>query len=442
MSAAAVVERTEQEVRQETNDNSGEVTGEMARTASSVPIGNDANEIENRIADSPTETSLTESTLVTTLPPNERETVDIRSAALAVIAVLASVFALRWASAVFIPLMVGLTVSYALNPAVDALQRLHLPRALGAALVMALVFGGSAWTLYRISGQASALIESLPDAAKKVRSVLTASKGDSQSAIDKVQRAAQQIEEAAKASASSGSANSGPIAQAPKGVTRVQIERPQFNIQDYFWTGTVGLVTSIGQAVSVLFIAYFLLVSGDTFRRKMVKITGPSFAKKKLTLQAMNEITAQIQRYLLVQVLMSLIVGVSTWAAFWALGVEHPEVWGVASFLANFIPYVGSLAITGASVLVGFIQFGSLEMALWVGGTSMALHALSGYLIAPWLTSRTSRLNAVSVFVGVLAFGWLWGAWGLLLGVPILMMVKAICDRVEDFQPVGELLGR
>ena len=365
----------------------------------------------------------------------DRTPVDIRSASLAVIAVLASIFALRWASAVIIPVMLGLTVSYALKPAVDAMERWGLARALGAAVVMGLVFGSAGWTLYRVSSEAGALIESLPDAAKKVKSVWRASQGPSEGAIAKMQRAAAQLEGAAQPDIT-------PPAATRKGVTRVQIERPQFDIQDYLWTGTVGLATSIGQAVSVLFIAYFLLVSGDTFRRKMVKLTGPSFAKKKVTVQAMNEITAQIQRHLLVQVLMSLIVGVSTWLAFWAIGVEHPEVWGVAAFALNFVPYIGSVAITGASVLVGFIQFGSLDMALWIGGVSMGLHAITGYLVAPWLTSRTSRLNPVSVFIGVLAFGWLWGAWGLLLGVPILMMVKAVCDRVEDFQPVGELLGR
>ena len=380
-------------------------------------------------------TTIIAATPITELPAVEKSAVDIRSASLAVIAVLASIFALRWASAVIIPVMLGLTVSYALKPAVDALQRWGVHRALGAALVMGLVFGSVGWTLYRVSSEAGTLIESLPDAAKKVKSVWLTSQGRSESAIAKVQRAAAQLEGAAQP-------DNVPAAVTRKGVTRVQIERPQFDIQDYLWTGTVGLATSIGQGVSVLFIAYFLLVSGDTFRRKMVKLTGPSLAKKKVTLQAMNEITAQIQRHLLVQVLMSLIVGVSTWLAFWALGVEHPEVWGVAAFALNFVPYIGSLAITGAAVLVGFIQFGNLDMALWIGGVSMALHAVTGYLVAPWLTSRTSRLNPVSVFVGVLAFGWLWGAWGLLLGVPILMMVKAVCDRVEDFQSVGELMGR
>ena len=51
-------------------------------------------------------------------------------------------------------------------------------------------------------------------------------------------------------------------------------------------------------------------------------------------------------------------------------------------------------------------------------------------------------MNAVAVFVGVLAFGWIWGAWGLFLGVPIMMVIKAVCDRVEEFKPVGELLGQ
>ena len=80
-------------------------------------------------------------------------------------------------------------------------------------------------------------------------------------------------------------------------------------------------------------------------------------------------------------------------------------------------------------------------MGLAAGGVSLVLHTVSGYLITPWLTSRASRMNAVTVFVGVLAFGWLWGAWGLVLGVPILMMVKAVCDRVDDLKPIGELLG-
>ena len=99
------------------------------------------------------------------------------------------------------------------------------------------------------------------------------------------------------------------------------------------------------------------------------------------------------------------------------------------------------MVVTGGTALVALLQFGTLEMAALVGGVSLLITSLEGYLLTPWLTGRASRMNAVAVFVSVLVWGWLWGVWGLLLGVPIVMMVKAVCDRVDDFKPVGELLG-
>jgi predicted PurR-regulated permease PerM len=221
----------------------------------------------------------------------------------------------------------------------------------------------------------------------------------------------------------------------------VQIEKARFNVMDYFWTGTLGLVTLAGQATVVFFLTFFLLASGTTFRRKMVKIAGPTFSEKKLTVQALDEITEQIQRYLLVTVFTSLLVAVATWLAFVWLEVEHAAVWGLVAGVLNFIPYIGAIIFTAASVAVGFMQFNSIEAAVMLAGVSLALHTISGYVLTPWLTSKASRMNAVSVFVGVLVWGWLWGVWGFLLGVPILMVVKAVCDRVENLKPLGELLG-
>jgi predicted PurR-regulated permease PerM len=360
--------------------------------------------------------------------------VDVRSLSLAVLAVLATVFMLHWASAVFIPLMLGITFSYALSPIVDRLERMRLPRAIGGALVMMSILGGMGWPAYALSDDATVLIDSLPDAAQKVRQAMRSKRGKSQTAFEQVQKAATQLEQAAQ----EGGA---PPPTTTRGVMRVQIEKPQFSIRNYLWMGTVGLAASIGQVTVVLFITFFLLASGTTFRRKMVKLAGPTLSQKKITVQALDEITQQIQRYLLVQVFTSVLVGVATWVAFLWIGVQHAAVWGAAACVLNFIPYIGSMIITAGSALVGFVQFGSVDMALLVAAVSLALHTVSGYLLTPWLTSRTSRMNAVAVFVGVLAFGWLWGVWGLLLGVPILMMVKAVCDRVDDLKPIGELLG-
>ena len=360
--------------------------------------------------------------------------VDVRSTSLVIIAALLSVYALHWASAVFIPVLIGLMFSYALTPVVDALDRWGLPRAAGAAVVLVVILGGMGWTAYTLRDDADSLIESLPVAARKLRESVQGLRNQPKSNIDMVQQAATQLEQAATDNASAAKA-------APKGVARVQIEKAAFNIKDYLVVGALRLAEMVGQLTVVCFITYFLLASGDVFRRKMVRIAGPTFAKRRITLQALNEITQQIQRYLAVQLLTSALVGVATAIAFWAIGMEHVAVWGIVAAVLNLIPYLGSIVLAAASSVVALTQFGSLEKALLVAGVCAVLHVVSGYILAPWLTSRTSQLSAVAVFVGVLAWGWLWGVWGLLLGTPIMMVVKAICDRIDDLKPIGELLG-
>jgi predicted PurR-regulated permease PerM len=185
----------------------------------------------------------------------------------------------------------------------------------------------------------------------------------------------------------------------------------------------------------------FLLASGDTFRRKMVKLAGPRLSQKRITIQALDEISVQIQRYLLVQLATSVVVGTATGLAFYALGLHNAAVWGVAAGITNLVPYLGAVFVGLGSAVVGFIQFDSLHQALLVGLSSFAIHGLVGNLLTPWWTGRASRMSPFAVFVGVLAFGWLWGAVGLILGTPILMAVKTVCDRVDELRPVGEFLG-
>ena len=356
--------------------------------------------------------------------------VDVRSTSMIVIASLLGLYALRWAAEIVIPVLMGLLFSYALTPLVDRLVRAGVPRALGAAAVMVALVGGLAWGTWSLSDQANNLIESLPDAAQKLRDTLHPRLRDpNPSTMDQVQKAAATLAQATDS------------ARPTPGVAKVQIVKPSFNIQDYLFAGTMRAAQAAAQAVVVAFITYFLLAAGDTFRRKLARIAGPNFAKRKITVQALDEITEQIQRYLLVQLLTSVVVGVATALAFWALHVNNAAVWGVLAGVLNLVPYVGTVVICGASAVVALLQFGTPQMAAAVGSVSIVLHVVSGYIITPWLTSRTSRLNAVVVFVGVLAWGWLWGVWGLLLGTPILMALKAICDRVDDLRAIGEMLG-
>jgi len=360
--------------------------------------------------------------------------ISVRSASLLVIAVLASLTALHLAQTVFVPLVVGVMLNYALTPLVNQMKRVHIPRVLAAAMLLLGIVGGTATIAYSLSDDAIALIEALPEVAQKLsHSLLRKSAKGPADAMEKVQKAATEIER---------TATEGNKALEPeRGVAKVQIERPKVNVKDYLWPGALGLAGVAVHTTVILFVAFFLLAEGDNFRRKMVKIAGPTLTRKKLTLQALNEIDQQIQRYLLVQVFTSAVVGVATWLAFLWIGVEHAAVWGVVTFVFNFIPYVGSVVASGAAMLVGFAQFGSLEIAFLIGGVELLINVVEAYILTPWLTSRASRMNPVAVFAGVLAWGWLWGIWGLFLGVPILVVIKVVCDRVDEFKSVGELLG-
>ncbi|BDT66420.1 putative transport protein YhhT [Comamonadaceae bacterium OS-1] len=359
--------------------------------------------------------------------------VDVRSFSLGLLALLASIYTLHWAAAVFIPIMVGILSSYALSPVVDWFHARRVPRALSAALLLMGILGGMGGLAYSLSDDASKLVEQLPAATQKLRSALRTLPGAPRNTLTTVQQAASQLEQAAE--------ETGRAVPTGPGVQRVQIVKPRFDIRTYVWDGSMGVVGMLGQLGTVALITFFLMASGDSFRRKLVKLTGPTLSRKKITLQALNQINDQIQRYMLVQLFTSALVGGVTWLYFVAMGLEHAAVWGIAAGVLNLVPYLGSVVIAAGSALVAFLQFGSLELVLLVSGGSLVIHAIAGFLLTPWLTSRANQMNPVAVFVGMLAWGWLWGLWGLLLGVPILVAVKAVCDRIDDLKPVGEFLG-
>ena len=319
--------------------------------------------------------------------------VDIRSMSLVVLAIFASLFVLHWAKAVLIPVMLGILFSYALSPIVNWMERKRIPRWLSAAVLLFAILGGTGATVWSLREEATQLVKSLPEATQKLAGALRTRAGAPPSPLDTVQKAAAQLEQAAR----------GESPVNARGVTRVIIEPARFDIKNYLWSGGIGLAALMGQTIVVIFLTYFLMLSGDTFRRKMLKLAGPNLSDKKITLQALHEVADQIQRYLQAQVLTSVVVGVLTWLALMALGLDNAAVWGIAAGVLNLVPYVGSVIIAGASAMVAFLQFGTLDMALIVGGVSLVIHAITGNLLTPWLTSRASRMSPVAVFVGMLA---------------------------------------
>lgn len=359
--------------------------------------------------------------------------VDMRNAAITVMAVIAGVLVLQYGQPVFVPLVLGVLLSYALDPAVSWLTRHRVPRGVGAAVILLVLLGAGAAAAVQLRYQVQAIVQQLPDGARRLRRIMESQRNGSPTALDQVQQAATELERAADAT--------GTAPPTRPGVTRVQVEEPPIRVSDYVTWGAMGMVAAAGQAIVVLFLVYFLLASGDLYRRKLVKIVGPSLTKKKVTVQILQEIDQQIESFMVLQVFTSALVGTATWLAFWWLGLEQAAVWGLLAGVFNSIPYIGPVVVSAGTAIVAFLQFGTLEMTLLTSSVALVITSLEGFLLTPWLSSRAARMNAVAVFVGLLFWGWVWNVWGMLLAVPMLMVIKSVCDHVEDFKGVGELLG-
>jgi predicted PurR-regulated permease PerM len=360
---------------------------------------------------------------------------DVSNVAFTTVAVVTVVLFLQYAEPVLIPIVIGILLSYVLGPMVDSLSRHGVSRWLGAAIVILLFVGGLGFTTYKLAPQILSIVDEMPNATRRLleRSKFSTKPTDDESAIEKMQRAATEIDKAAAAAAEP--------APTQRGVTRVQIVQPAFRATEYLWAGGRSVIGFMSQLAMVLFLVFFLLLTGDLFKRKLVKIAGPTLTKKKVTVQIMDDINRQISGFLRVQVLTSVLVGIATGIALWFFGVRQFVVWGALAGIFNSVPYLGPLIVTGGLGTVVFIQFDDLWKTGYICAITLAITSLEGWLLTPTLMSRAAQMNPVAIFVGLLFWSWVWGVWGTILAVPMMMTAKAICDRVEDLQPVGELLG-
>jgi len=358
--------------------------------------------------------------------------VNIRSAALTAMLVLATIFLLQYAQPVLIPFVLAVLISYMLTPIVTWLQWLRIPRFLGAAVAVAILVAVLGAAIWSVSDDAIRIVEDLPQAARQVRATIRQQRmGRVDTPLGKVQEAAKELEKAAAAAS--------PIPAAPSGVQRVQVVEPTFRA-GYLWWGSIGAVGLASELTMILFLVYFLLATGDLYKRKFVKIGGSTLSRKKITVQILDDINKQIENFLVTLFATSVLVAALTAVALWWLGLREWLFWGIVAGVLNTIPYFGPVIVSGALFVVGYLQFQALG-PFAVTAAALAITSLEGWLLTPVLMGRAARMNPVAIFVGLLFWSWVWGAWGVILAVPMMMMFKAICDRVEDLQSVAELIG-
>lgn len=361
--------------------------------------------------------------------------VGVQNLPLTVLAVVAAILLLQYASVVFIPVVIALLISYSLAPAVTALHKRGVPTPFGSAVVLVIVLALLGVGTYTLAGQVGQIIDDVPAASQRIRTRIREHQAQRGGVVEKMQRAAKAVEKTAN-EATPGGANP----PAPN-VPQVQVVQSNFSLSGYVWSGSMTVLNVIGQFVLIVFLVYFFLNTGDLYKRKLVKIAGPTFTQKKLTVQILDEINRQIESFMKVQVLTSALVAVATAAALWWLGLKEYIVWGLMAGIFNSIPYLGPVIVTGGLGVVAFMQFDSIPKTIAICGVAFVITSLEGFLLTPALMSRAARINSAAIFTGLLFWSWVWGVWGTILAVPMLMMLKAVCDHIEDLQPIGELLG-
>ena len=370
---------------------------------------------------------------VLTLPAT-RMSVDARGLALGVLAALASTFALSWAQSFLVPLLLGVIVAYTLNPLVTWLEAIRVPRVIGTVIVMASVVGGLVLGTYSLRGQMQTIIEQLPEAATKFATGLGRMRISQIGNIQKMQSAATEVEKATIQAATGPAAPRQPA-------THVIVDQPTFKLSNFLWEGSMGALGVVGQAAMVIFLIFFLLLGGDTFKRKLVRMTGPSLTKKKITVHILDDINGSIQKYMLMLLTTNLLVGLLAWIAFHWIGLDNAGAWAAAAGLLHIVPYLGPAVTAAATGMAAFMQFESFAMALLVAGASLGIATVVGTFVTTWMTGRIANMNAAAVFISLLFWGWLWGVWGMLLSIPIIVIVKVVSQHVEQLHPLAELLG-
>ena len=327
---------------------------------------------------------------------------------------LALLAALYVAAEIVLPLVLAVVISLLLQPAMRFLEQWHVPRMLAALLLLLAVFGTIVGLGAAIAGPASTWAAKLPEGIPRLQERLSFL----QAPINTLQRFLQQVE-------SYGQPAGGPAVSA-EGSTLIT----------KLFTGTRNFAS--GFFTTILFLL-FLLVSGDTFLRRLVEIL-PSFSNKRQAVDIFQQVESDISAYLVTITLMNAAVGIGTAMVMWLTGIGDPILWGAVAFLLNFVPILGPILGVVIFVLVGLLTSDTLWQAFMPAGLYLAIHLIEGQLITPMLLARRFILNPVLVIISLVFWFWMWGAPGAILSVPMLAITKIICDRIRPLAAFGHFL--
>lgn len=339
-----------------------------------------------------------------------------------VLATLAVLYTLYFASALILPVVASVLLSFLLRGPVRRLKRIGLREPAGAGIV---VFGTVlviVVALALLSAPARTWAERAPEALGQVERKLRTVAAP----LLKWEATAERVTQLGAAPAPSA-------ARAPVAVTPGQptLLRRAFG----------SVANALSTSLSVIFLTYFLLASGDLFMRKVQKVL-PVRHEASLTPAKLSEdVEEAVSTYLRTSVLINIGLGLATWGLLHLLGMPNAGLFGTLAGLLNFVPYLGALLTTAVLFIASLTVFDAVGRAMLVPGAYLLLNLIESNGVTPLLMGRQFPLNAVALFGGVLFWGALWGIPGAILAVPITVTIKLLADAIPSMHVLAEFLG-
>jgi predicted PurR-regulated permease PerM len=340
------------------------------------------------------------------------------SFALTGILILLVLYSLKLASTFLIPVVLALLLNCLFSSAIRELRRFYVPPPLGAALVLLVLIGSLGLGIYQLALPIGDWLTKFPETVRHVER--------------KVQYIKQSVREVNKVTEGVDR-----LTNLSEGKKKQEVELKKSTMAESLLAPTQELVVGAGVMGIMLF---FLLASGDLFLRKLVAIL-PNFHDKKLAVEISREIEHNISTYLVTITLINTCFGAAVGTSMYLLGLPNPPLWGVMAGLLHFIPFLGSLIGISIVTMVAAGTLDSLAMISLVPAIYLSLNLIQEYLIVPIVLGRRLLLNPVAVFLWLIFWGWLWGIPGALMAVPLLAIVKIICDHIKQFATVAEFIG-
>jgi predicted PurR-regulated permease PerM len=331
--------------------------------------------------------------------------------------VLLLIYALYLARDLAVPVVIAVILQFALQPVMRGLSRLHIPRPVGALLVIIVFLGCVAGLGMTLSAPAAGWMAKAPQSLPQIENRLYFLKEE----IARVQDTLHEVEKIA--------------AGTRREATVVAVEGP--GLSSSVFSGTRNVLATLGTITVLLF---FLLVSGDVILRRFVEIL-PRLSNKKQAVEITREVENQASAYLGTIGLINLAVGIATGIAAYLCGLPDPVLWGTLALALNFIPILGPLTGVVLLFLVGLLTFDQIWRAALPAGIYLVIHLTEGEILTPMLLAKRFVLNPVLVILSLVFWYWMWGIPGALLAVPMLAILKIVCDRIGPLMPLGHFLG-